>query len=808
MATLLDCVEGAVAAGRITRQEAQEFAAKIDAHEGALNLRGEVSPEAARTQAEQLVVDALRKETALKRRQAQLQAIKVHEATSNIRRHPRGVKTGAISLLVKDLGREAGYSNVDNRATAILGDLHRRFAGAMAHYRTKNLGLSQEDMHNVVKEIWARIGRGQSTGDENAKIAAELWEEVAEVARQRFNRAGGNIPKRADWGMPYFNDAVRVGRASRDEWINDILPLLDLSRITDDLGTPLAAGELRMMLDKMYDTIRTNGLSNLIPGRIGGSKLANRRQDHRVLAFKDADSWLKYQDKYGHQDIFTTLTDHLNGMAHDIAKLEILGPNPEATVRHVRDIVKKDGKSTAMLDAVWNVVSGKANQIETAGRFNTVLADAGNAMRHYLVAAKLGGAFLSALSDIAFLRQTSKFNGLRPMQVFRRQLKLFNPQNAADRMAAVRMGLTADAWVTRALAANRFTEVTGAGFSAKLADFTMRATLLSPWTDAGRKAFGMEFMGLIGQNLGRNFDELPDLLRQTFDGYGIKASEWEVIRATQAMNFEGADFFSVENMMTRSDLPEKTRMELSAKIQEMILTETDYAVPVPDSRARVFTTAGAQRGTIVGELARNVGLFKSFPITVIMNHLYRGALQHGTKNKAAYLAQLTIASTVMGGIALQAKEISRGRDPRQMDNTRFWTAAYIQGGGAGIWGDFLYSDANRFGRGPVRTMLGPTFDLGEDITKLTLGNVQQAIAGKDTRLGADVMQFMRSYLPGGSTWYTRVAFEREVMDQLQQMVDPKARDRFRRSIQRRRKHYGQEYWWRPGSKAPSRAPAF
>ena len=801
MARLQDCIEQAVAAGRVSRQEAQETAAQIDAHEKALILRGEVSPEAARTQAEQAVIDARRAATVQQKRQAVLQAIAVQRAVNNIMNNPKGPKTGSISLLVKELGGGAGYSNVENRATAILGDLHRHFAKAMEQYRTKVLGLTQEDMRNVVRELF-----GTNTSDSKAKTAAKLWGETAEIARTRFNRAGGDIPKREDWGMPQFHDATRVGQVPREQWIEEITPLLDRSRIIDSHGTPLSDGEFQLMLDAMYDTIRTNGLSDIMPGRAGGKKLANRRQDHRVLVFKDADSWLKYHDKFGHQDIYTTLTDHLSGMANDIAKMEILGPNPEATVRYLRDLIRKKGESTEMFDNIWSVVSGKVNAVDTSNRFNVVLADSANAMRHYLVAAKLGGAFLSAISDLNFLRQTSKYNGMSATRVFSRMMKLFNPLNADDRLLAVLMGLTADSWVTRALAANRFTEVTGAGFSARVADFTMRVTLLSPWTDAGRKAFGMEFMAFVGKHTSKSFDELPDLLKRTFKNYGITQNEWGILRATKTISHDGVDFFSVENLSRRADLSPKEKNTLSAKIQEMILTETDYAVPVPDSRTRVFTTAGAKRGTIVGELARNIGLFKSFPITVVANHVYRGALEEGVKNKAAYLASLAIGTTLLGAIAIQAKELSRGKDPRSMTSPKFWTAAFIQGGGAGIFGDFLYSDANRFGRGPVRTVLGPTFDLAEDVTKLTLGNVQQAISGKDTNLGGEAVQFMRSYLPGTNIWYTRLAFEREVMDQLQRLVDPNARARFNRIIKRRKKEYGQLYWWRPGKALPSRAP--
>jgi len=809
VANLRNCIEKAAAAGRITRAEATEIGAQLDDLEGQIILRNEYSPEAARTIAEQAVLDSRLRKVALDRRQATLQAVILHRSIQHVQGHERGMAAGIMSLLTKDPSR-AGFSNIEYRANSVLGALHSKFAKGLAALRTKNLGLSQDSelARDMVRELF-----GTNTGRTEAKQIATLWSDTANYARERFNAAGGAIPKLErglGWGLPQYHDPVRVGRVPKQEWIDTITPLLDREHIINEVGMPLNDLEFRLMLDHAYDAIRTNGAVDLMPGQVGRSKLANRRQDHRVLAFKDADAWLTYSDKFGHMDIYTTMTDHLNSMANDISKLEIMGPNPEQTFRHLRDLAVKKGellnfKDRAMIDSVWNVVSGKANAVESVG-----FADASAALRHYLVAAQLGGAFLSSLADLAFLRQTSRFNGLPAMKVYARQLSLMNPANAADREAAVQMGLTAQAWVNRALAANRFVEITGAGFSAKVADFTMRASLLSPWTDAGRKAFGMEFMGFIAKNAARNFDELPIKLKSGLSSYGITREDWNVLRMTELMDHDGAKFFSVENMMNRTDLEEGVRTNLASKVQEMVLSETDFAVPMPDARARAFTTGGQKRGTLIGELIRDVGLFKSFPITILTTHLLRGARMSGLANKVSYLGQLTIATTVLGAVAMHSKDITRGRDPRKMDSAAFWTAAFIQGGGAGIFGDFIYSGIggeSRFGKGMTETAAGPVFSFTDDLVRLLGGNAHQLMTGKDANIPADVVQFMRRYMPGGSLWYTRLAWERGVIDQLAKLADPNANKRFGRMVRKRSTEYDQDYWWRPGRTAPARLPA-
>ena len=68
------------------------------------------------------------------------------------------------------------------------------------------------------------------------------------------------------------------------------------------------------------------------------------------------------------------------------------------------------------------------------------------------------------------------------------------------------------------------------------------------------------------------------------------------------------------------------------------------------------------------------------------------------------------------------------------------------------------------------------------------------------------MRFLRSNTPGSSLWYSRLAMDRLIWDQLQELADPEYRRAFKRTEDRARKDYGQDYWWRPGQAAPQRAP--
>jgi hypothetical protein len=55
-----------------------------------------------------------------------------------------------------------------------------------------------------------------------------------------------------------------------------------------------------------------------------------------------------------------------------------------------------------------------------------------------------------------------------------------------------------------------------------------------------------------------------------------------------------------------------------------------------------------------------------------------------------------IGLTAMGVISVQARNLLI-EEPQDMSEPGFWGQAFTQGGGAGIFGDFIFSDQNRYG---------------------------------------------------------------------------------------------------------------
>lgn len=663
-------------------------------------------------------------------------------------------------------------------------------------------------LENIVRELF----KPGSTGSASARELAEAWTKGAEYLRGRFNEAGGAIGKLADWGLPQSHNSRAVRAAGYAKWRQFIDPLLDRGRMIDrQTGEPFTDAKFETVMRDVFETIRTDGWNAIKPGAAGGKMLANQKAEHRFLHFKDADAWLAYNGQFGNNDPFSAMMSHVEGMSRDVALMETLGPNPAATVRWLKDTLQKDaakigddaGRATSAASAGAHTVQSLYDEITGALRrpVNDRIALGFSTFRSLQTAAKLGSAAISALTDVSFGAVTRAFNGLPVRKMLGNYMSQLNPASAADRKFAVRAGLIAEEWAHRTAGQHRmFAEEVSAEWASRLASGVLNLSGLNAWTQAGRWAFGMEFLGHLTDQMGKRFAELDPRLARQLEGHGIGADGWEIIRKTPLEQHKGSEWLLPQNIADQ---------QIGDRLLGLIQSETDFAVPVPDLRTRAMLNGLAPRGTVPGEIVRSMLQFKTFGISVMLTH-GRRILEQNAWDGARYAAGLFISMSVMGALAMQLKEVAKGKDPRAAfgdDMAAFWGAAVLQGGGFGILGDFLGASENRFGGGLASTLAGPGVSTVQNVSSLTLGNAFKAIRGDDTTVGRDLVKLLKQETPGGSLWYGRLAFERLVLDQLQQEIDPDYRASFRR-MKKLADERGQEFYWEPGDMAPERAPGF
>ncbi|MFC5356491.1 hypothetical protein [Azospirillum himalayense] len=727
------------------------------------------------------------------------QILTVARVMDDVQAHPDGAVAGAMAVLVRDMRGKATYSNVEARQEVVLGQIMRRMAYGLNAYRSKAAGLVQNTagMRNVIREL-----HGTSTNDAEAASFAKSWREASEFAADRYIGAGGDLVKRDDWRHPQVTDARRVRQIGREAWTEHLIQAAergDLQVIDFDTGAPANGLKLATIIKTAGDNI----LSELPPppGK-GGSY--GRHNERRVFQWQNADAFLAYNDKFGvGNDLFGLLVGHMQGMARDIALTEVLGPKHGATARLLHEMAikaKAEGAKTfgalenpAAVARTYDVLAGRLGG-ELEGFWMGLLGG----IRNMQIPARLGSAVVSAVpSDMVSLTWAAKANGIPAVKMMHTVLKQINPANEADRVFAMRMGIVSHAIMDRAIGTKRFADqIAGDGITARLGSLVIRAQGLSAWTQAGKTGHQLEFMGLVADNVGRAFGEVDAPLRKRLERYGFSAADWDVIRAAPLVEHEGAKFFDAANVSDRA---------LGERLLEIMVEERAFAILEPDARVRQITTAGLPANTVMGQVARSLSLFKSFTLTMLTTHMARAFID-ATPSKVAKYAAFTGLLTLAGAVSIQARQILTGKDPRDMTDPKFWLAAGLQGGGAGVFGDFLNSALDRGGKDFGAAAIGPVFSLAlNDVPRLFSSSAAAFWEGEPATVGSQVARFVRQNTPGANLWYSRLVTDRAVMDTIQSLADPEYRQSFRRMEERARKDYGQRFWWRPGQ-APDRAP--
>ncbi len=777
----------------------------------------------------------LQREAELAERQANLQLIRLGARQADIdslqraglkpmqapefvlARNYKGVNVDALEV------KQAGYQAYFNRRLIdtwnALGD---DFLGFFQD-RTK--------LVNLLREL-----RGEDSGDPLAKRGAQAFHDVAEEARQVFNAHGGDIGKLDDWGHPQHHSQERVAAAGKDRWLDDILPWIDRARYVDDLGQPWSDAQMRDFLGTAWETIATNGLSKVEPGRPRGiGKRANRHAESRQIHFKDAEANIAYWEAYGERTAVEILLGHTQTMARDIAFIEHFGPNPNMTWQTRLDEATKraalsDPRKTAdfegqaiRLQQLYDYAAGRMKPT-----YNRTVRSVADGIANLNTAGKLGGAAIASFfGDKPLMEAVSHLNNLPMFERWKTELGLLNPTNTADRRLLQRQGLMLDS-VRSGL--QRFYEGLGqSSTTGKIANAVMRITGMQAINDIRKGAFGLQLMSAIGDEIsaGRGFDDLQTSDVRTLRNYGITKADWETWRLASLDKISGVENVLTPEAISRipddalrqanvisqaGDATEAAAARRSAivKLLGAVNTESEFAVVTPGWRERATFYGDLQRGTVKGEIARSVLQFKSFPWAQFQRGMDAVANVDGPAGKATMVAWLMASTTLAGAMIMQTREMLAGKDPRDMtgkpiDMAKFWSAALIQGGALGIYGDFVYGiNETRYGSGPLEAAAGPTIgpmlELG---LVLPLNAAKKASEGKDTHLLAQLTSRAKGFVPGNNVWYTKAATEHLFWQRVMEMMSPGYLNTIRAKTA---KEYGQDWWWRPGEVAPERLP--
>lgn len=791
------CIPDLIAQGKVPEQRAADLRRRYDALLAQYEREGMARP-VAEAQATDVALKLLERDSLLKKRRALLQ----------MRAQQGWLDTMRVQAGDGPLNGEAArvwLETLDKRIDALRGRYFATLDDLLKKHRRNVLGQvrNRDDLELTARELF-----GEKTGDLNAAEFADAYGRTREAARQRFNSAGGAIGKLENYGLPMRHDPEAVMAAPYEEWRNH--PSIERARIFDIETGEYATGLRREdILRAARETIATDGASKAKPGTQFPGALANRGSETRIIHFASFDDWNAYRRDFGAQgDVYDIMMGSLYGLARDTAMIEAMGPNPAATIRFQKEWIEKaiksdvgpDGKRnrekigaiTGRMQATYDELTG-ANKVPADRR----IALGFSALRAQQVAAKLGSAMLSAVNDFGTLLFTSGYNDIPVMKVMGSYMKLWGSD--ADRGLAVRLGLVTDDWIGMSASAARYTgeELTGE-VSKRLAEVVIRGQGLARHTRNAQWAFGMQFLSHLTEMRGRPFNQLEPGMQRVFKANGLGEADWDAYRSTPMVQERGAEWIMPADAGRAGE-----------RVLEMVLRETDYAVIMPDIRTRVQINSLMPPGTLRGEVFRSALLFKSFPMAIYNLHGRRLLSQPGVWSKARYALGFGLLMTSLGALSAQFKLLASGKDPQPMDTPQFLGKAVVQSGGLGLFGDLLYNSENSYGGGILSTLAGPL--LGQTLpgfADATGGNLIRAIDADEAtkpEFVKDIGIAAEKEIPGRNLWYSRLAWERLVSDNVRELVDPKADKAFRDRAKRAQKE-GTAYFAPPGAGLDWRAP--
>jgi hypothetical protein len=671
------------------------------------------------------------------------------------------------------------------------------------------------------REIAIELANPGSIKDKEVVAIAKIIRKVQNSAHTERRNAGITENYMENYVFRSTHDADIIGDAVKTDWVGDAYEAMAVDKIFPEF----AGDEVRIKgaLAEIYDEItagRYNGL-----GGITGEKKS------RVLHFDDGGKFWDYNQKYGGgKSMLDNIKLSIDRTASESALVSKFGARPQEGYKTLLDSVEKSLKGEAQ-GRFTNARhgGGPIGNLETLYRqFDPILNRAGTDLvaksmewlRGWQVLTKLGSAVLSAGTDLpvaaAILRTKdggglySRYTGLikdfvgsLPKKARIEQYKQLGlymedmlgesytrmisdfSQKGLSNATQMFFRLTGFNWQTAA------SKMAGAkALSRLMASRAKKETLseldIADLADAGISL--KEFDAMRG-----GVEKLKQAFFDAEDGMTPEA-----IRRLPEESFAGlkADFDAKQKNLPKDKRKtfdwEGAREELAMKLTKYLSKETMDTTPTPTALETNALTGKAIPGTKSGEFLRMITQFKSFPLAMhrIAKKIaikpgsesvtLKQAWANGDINSPA-LFEFIAATTSMAAMILILKDLKDGKEPRKIDG-KFMARALMQGGGLGLWGDFLLQEHDKnFGYGLAQQMAGPSVATAQDALSL-MGSAVKLDGEKVTKKSYHF--FRKHMLPMQNNWYTKRASELLILDRLQETADPGSLDRAKRRWER------------------------
>jgi hypothetical protein len=642
---------------------------------------------------------------------------------------------------------------------------------------------------------------------------AKILNRYNEDMRVRLNRAGANINKLDNFTITQTHDIIKMKRSNVDEWINTVLPILDIERTFKVYNGSMNEVQAREQLKQIYSDLIIGKAIKEEDGQLfhfkGPGNLAKRISQSRVLHFKTVDDAIKYREKFGRKDFIDGYYSGMERASRNLILLETFGTNPESMFNHMLEQSIRDSQSKVPGDAqqfflksFYREVSGQNHVPEIPN-----LAAVGSSIRAWNNITKMGQAAWSTVTDISSKAMELQYQGFGILESYYKSLSdLPTALIKKKEMQQVGRMLSVYAEGASGSVVSRWTGIESLpGSISKAQRLFFKLNLLSWITDSHKQGLAQAMSNHLADFKKLPFNKLDDDTTRIFKHYNINDKDWDIIRqAVYKFKENGREFIMPELIRELPDElfgrnPARYKDELELKLRSYFSDRVDYGVMTPGARERAnILNLGTKAGTPAGEFLRIVAQFKSFSVGTISKTWGRSVYSKGYVD-VPMLIQHAIITSAFGYLAMSGKDLNKGLEPRDPADWKTFVAAFIQGGGAGILGDYMFGEYSRFGRGFTETLMGPTFGTVDDFVKLlaaSRNDIGRSL-GLDVEQGdsgAKAIRFITNNIPGAGLFWLQPVLNYAIIYQLEEWANPGS---LRRKERKKLKENNQRYFLPP-----------
>jgi len=677
----------------------------------------------------------------------------------------------------------AGVRNsIEAQKNAVKSIQLSEFVGKMTRENLMTIFADGKLSDEIGASLWELSNKRKPKGGNKEAIRiAEIIHETRDGQRVRMNKAGADIAEVSGYIMPQRHDIVAMLKVGKEKWVADMAGLLDTARTFggdyEDLGDAL-----RSAYDAMVTGVRlTDPLAKdaKLFQFSGPANLAKKLSRARELHFKDYASWKQWNETYGMKSLHEGVVEAMARDAESTAMLERFGTNPEAMVKAATDNVVKANRTKLKAGdgtqaKIQTMIDGMMEKQKIPA--SATLANIGSNIRAYNSVTKLGGALISSITDIPMKALEYNYQGKNFLSATSKAFMdvAYGFKSKQERVEfASMLGVYMESVVGDVGARfSSFDDVQGK--AAKVTRLFFRLNGLTWWTDSHKAAFSRSMAHDLGLKAGKGFDELDADTKRLFGNYDISPADWDKMRAGVTKLEDGRAYVLGEMIKDK---------KVAQKLVTYILDRQESAVITPGAREQRLATFGnTKRGTASGEFFRLVMQFKNFPLTIGTKVIGRAVYGKGKLDVPA-MAYLMLMSGTFGYLAGAMKDMVKGKTPKDPLKLETVYASMAQGGGLGIMGDLLLSDASGFGRSASSIMAGPTLGKVDEIFKIYSAGIR---GGGSKRSAA---MFAINSIPFNNLFYTRAALDQLILLQMQEELNP---GYLRRTQRNAEKTYGQK----------------